>query len=713
MARREKPKYKKHKKQEAKPEEPEAVAPPIQEKTILSTTQPSDFIPYILILIFGIALYANTSGFGYALDDKLYITANEYTKKGVDGIKEIWTNDMMTGFFGKKKNLVEGGRYRPLSMTTHALEWEILGRSPRVSHVINVILYGLTGVVLLMVLKQIFGWDRKRFWWSVPFVATVLFLAHPTHTEVGANIKSRDEIMSLVFALLAFYSVLMYLKKQSLPHLLLSGVWFFLSLTSKESSVTFLGVVPLTLIFFPQGDLKRSVLSIAPMAIFTLAYLGLRVSVLDSPGDSMDVAKELMNKPYLLASSDERLASIFFTMGLYLKLLVWPHPLTHDYYPFHPFRSFDELAGGANPYYDWSETMSIVSLVAYVALFGFGIYTLIRKLQGKPANIYGYGALFYLGTFILFSNLFFEIGAFMNERFLFIPSLGFCLPLAYVLVKKLGNKPGMSAGLLLALAITAGYFAQTFNRNFAWRNDYTLATADVGVSDGSAKVKMTMGSELLDKAKETNNEAERQQLLKQAEEYELHSLKIHGTYFPPLDILGNIYFEMANYEYSVHYFQQALKLKPKDERMLNNMEAVGNVAVNKGDFESALKAFKTLEKYRKAKDLSRIHAAMGEVYGKHLNDLPNSMKYLRKSASEDPENASAFQRLGIVHAMMGQPDSALQNFNRSLELDPSNARVMLNIGVLYERLGQRELGAEYKQKAIEMDPTVVGGGGQQ
>ena len=35
---------------------------------------------------------------------------------------------MMTGFFGKKKNLVEGGRYRPLALTTHAIEWQIFGK---------------------------------------------------------------------------------------------------------------------------------------------------------------------------------------------------------------------------------------------------------------------------------------------------------------------------------------------------------------------------------------------------------------------------------------------------------------------------------------------------------------------------------------------------------------------------------------------------------
>lgn len=708
MARRERSKYQKHQRKDEVLDQPveteeDQAEPEVQHASF-------NMWPYLIIFLLGVGLYINTAGFDYALDDKLYITANSYTKKGVDGIKEIWTNDMMTGFFGTKKNLVEGGRYRPLSMTTHALEWEVLGRNPGVSHAVNILLYGFIGVVLLLVLNLLFKWDEKRFWWSIPFVATALFLAHPTHTEVGANIKSRDEIMSLLFALMAFYSVLLYLKRQDVLQLILSGVWFFLSLTSKESSVTFLGVIPLTLIFYPQANLKRSIVSMAPMVAMTGAYLLLRISVLDTPGDSMEVAKELMNQPYLRATEDERLASIFFTMGLYLKLLFWPDPLTHDYYPFHPFRTYEELAAGANPYLDWSEPMTGVSLVIYAALLLFGLYTLIQRLMGKPANILGYGILLFLGTFILFSNLFFEIGAFMNERFLFIPSLGFALPLAALLVNKLGNKPGMNVGVILATVIFLGYSAKTIIRNYAWENDYTLASSDVGTSDGSAKVKMTMGSELLDQAKEQTSEQEKQRLLKQAEQYEVQSLKIYNTYFPPLDILGNIYFEMENYDYSVHYFQQALRMKPYDNRMLTNMEAVGNMATQKKNFEAALKAFETLVKLRSGEDLSRIYAAMGEIYGKDLRDNQNALKYLSLAIEEDPKNASALQKIGIVYAMRGQMNEAMESFNRSLELNPDNARVLLNIGVLYDQLGNRELGAEYKRRAVEKDPTVMNGG---
>jgi protein O-mannosyl-transferase len=697
-----------HKNQQPEVQQPEPEVEILQEEPSASK---KNWMPYIITFLLGFALYANTIPFDYTLDDKLYITANEFTKKGIDGIHDIWTNDLMTGFFGSKKNLVEGGRYRPLSQTTHAIEWQIFGNNPEISHLINVVLYGLIGMLLLSVLKRIFSWKEDRWWWSIPFVATALFLAHPTHTEVGASIKSRDEILSVLFALMAFRSVLVYMKNGHFLHVILAGFWFFSSILSKESSATFIGVIPLTLIFFPQGSFKRSALSMTGMVAFVGLYLMIRTSVYSDHGDSMLVANELMNKPYILATESERLASIFFTMGLYVKLLFFPHPLTHDYYPFHPFATFAELQAGGSQYLDWNDTGAMASLILYAALSLFGLITLVQKLMGKPANIYGYGVLLYLGTFILYSNLFFDIGAFMNERFLFIPSIGFVIIVAHFLVNFLSKKMAQNVAVGLFGIIMIGYAGKTFFRNYAWENDRALASADVGTSDGSAKVKMTYGSELLEQAKvEGISEIEKTRLLNAAEESCLNSLQIYPQYFPPLDILGNIYFEKKNYDLSVKYFNQALRYKPNDARIRSNTEAVGNMAMQKGAPDAAIEAFKALAKVYKGKDLSRVYSNMGEVYGKNKNDLQNSMKYLQLAQQADQQNSAVYQKIGIVYAMSGQADSALTNFNKALQLDPENARVMLNLGVLYGQLGQIDLANQYMTRAKELDPTVTNQG---
>jgi tetratricopeptide (TPR) repeat protein len=697
--------YRKSKKQQAPP-----VVEESQAKEELNTPAKQDSkLPFLLAFLFGFILYANTIPFNYALDDKIYITSNSFTKQGLDGLGEIWSNDLMTGFFGSKKNLVEGGRYRPLALTTHAIEWELFEENPQISHFINVALYGLTGVVLLAVLVQIFGSKEERWWWSVPFVATLIFLAHPLHTEVTANIKSRDEIMSLLFALLSFLAVLKYMRVPQMKHLLIAGLWFLASLFSKESSVTFLGVIPLTLFFFPKGDLKKSALALSPLVVFTLIYLLVRWNVFADQGGSLEVAKELMNKPYLNATDSERLASIFFTMALYLKLLVWPHPLTHDYYPYHPFRTFSELVAGERPYVDWSSAMAVFGLVAYLVILGYGLYGLYKMWKSKNADIFAYGGLIYFGTFILFSNLFFDIGAFMNERFLYIPSLGFALVLAHVLVERVGkdSKRQLAMGILVVALL--GLSAKTIARNYAWENDLSLAQADVGSSDGSAKIKMTMGSEMLSLSRETANPTERMRILKEGERYSLQSLQIYPGYFPPLDILGNLYFEMADYTSSVNYFIRAVQRRPTVDRIRNNLEIVANKAVEEGALQPALQAYQVLLQVMGGPDKARIYSAMGELYGKHMNDLRSSKRFLNLAIKTDPNNAGAYQKIGVVYAMTNQRDSALFAFNRSLEMEPENARVLLNLGILYNQMGRPLEGQRYIQEAAKIDPSVTQG----
>src|SRR6185436_11485805 len=77
----------------------------------------------LFFFLLAIPLYGNTLGNRYALDDGLFITNNAYTKSGIRGIPNIFTHDSFQGYFGdEKKNLISGGRYRPLSIATFALE---------------------------------------------------------------------------------------------------------------------------------------------------------------------------------------------------------------------------------------------------------------------------------------------------------------------------------------------------------------------------------------------------------------------------------------------------------------------------------------------------------------------------------------------------------------------------------------------------------------
>ena len=59
---------------------------------------------------------------------------------------------------------------------------------------INAGLYGLTGLVIGILLQK---WLANQT--ITAFLIGLVFIAHPLHTEIVANIKGRDEILSFLF----------------------------------------------------------------------------------------------------------------------------------------------------------------------------------------------------------------------------------------------------------------------------------------------------------------------------------------------------------------------------------------------------------------------------------------------------------------------------------------------------------------------------------
>ena len=81
-----------------------------------------------IIFLFAFLLYSNTIGNKYAIDDLMVIQDNKFTRKGISGMYGIWFYDTFNGFFGTQKNIVSGGRYRPLTVASFALENQFFGK---------------------------------------------------------------------------------------------------------------------------------------------------------------------------------------------------------------------------------------------------------------------------------------------------------------------------------------------------------------------------------------------------------------------------------------------------------------------------------------------------------------------------------------------------------------------------------------------------------
>ncbi|MEM7104552.1 MAG: tetratricopeptide repeat protein [Bacteroidota bacterium] len=220
---------------------------------------------WISLAVFGIAfiLYANTLGHDYILDDAIVITKNERVQEGVSGIPDLFNRY-------RSNQLIDQYGFRPIVLTTFAIEYELFGLNPMAGHFANVFLFGLLSVLVFWVQIMLFG---KKHLWAI-LAVTSLFVFHPIHTEVVANIKSRDEILALTFGLLALYQGLKFLKSLVIWRLLGSISFFILAVLSKEHAVIFAVVIPLAaLLFSKKQKVLYLLLLVIPYAIISSLVL--------------------------------------------------------------------------------------------------------------------------------------------------------------------------------------------------------------------------------------------------------------------------------------------------------------------------------------------------------------------------------------------------------------------------------------------------------
>ena len=516
-----------------------------------------------LIFAFAFLLYANTLTHEYTQDDAIVIYDNMFTTKGFEGIPGILKYDTFYGFFkteGKAK-LVAGGRYRPLTLVMFAAEVGLFGQSPFVGHLVSVLLYGLLGVVLYLVLFKLFSYRESiPYPAMIAFITTLLFVAHPVHTEVVANIKGRDEIVTLLGSLAALLFSLKAFSTNKITGHVLAGILFFLALMAKENAITFLAVVPLSYFIFTDAKIGKIALYTLPFFVAALVFLGIRGAVLGG-NFTGSTSMELMNNPFLKIEGNrwvaftfsEKMATITYTLGKYLQLLVVPHPLTHDYYP----RHVDLMS--------WGNWKVLLSVLAYI---GLGIYALIGLLKKQPMS---YAIIFYIATLSIGSNIVFPIGTNMAERFLFMPSIGFCLGVGLLLMQ-LFQTEKINPKILFAIvgSIAFLFSIKTITRNFVWKDNFTLFTTDIAVSQNSAKLRNSVGGDLTAKAVLEKDETIKKGMLLEAVGHLKEAVRIHPTYKNAYLLMGNALYHLEEHENAITQYNHALRLDPSYEEAYKN-----------------------------------------------------------------------------------------------------------------------------------------------
>jgi tetratricopeptide (TPR) repeat protein len=626
-------------------------------------------IQAVAVALIAVLFYGNSYKNEYALDDDIVMRQNTFVQKGFSGIWDIMANDAYKSFYASMgvNAQLEGGRYRPLSIVTFAIEQQLFGECygeryeevrdsvlalrnasipdpptlsrlvaeqndldgkikattmelATVRHIVNIMLYALLCVVLLWFLREcVFRTNT-----DLALLSVALFAIHPIHTEVVANVKSRDEIMSLLFIALTFIYFFRFDISRNRKDLTKGAVFFLLAYLSKEYAIALLALIPLGLHLFHKRSFSNMVPQGTAIVLVTILYAVIRLSATATEGPRVQKNKNAadpLNEPYMYAKGDQVVATKINRLDDYLVLLVKPYPLVSDYsYQHFPYVHI----------YHWQVLLSIL-------IYALLVYVLWR--WWKQQHPLAFALLIYFGFFALISNLLFDIGATMGERLIFHSSLGFCMVLAWGIVAGIERfKIATPVASIVFVLLCVPAFMITAQRNLEWKNDASLFISDVKKHPESALCNGNAGARFMDRGVEFLGK---------------DSLKVY-----------------AYADTAIQYLTKATTLHP---RYVNGWLNLGLAYYHKKDFDQSAAAWAKVSPIFPRNPIllnyTQMYINTANAYAQK-QDYPNAARYLGYAARMNPQDKGAWADYAGASFMSRQFGTAKEAFIKAIELNP-------------------------------------------
>lgn len=644
--------------------------------------------------VFAFLLYANTIGNDYAIDDNAVIAANPYVQQGLSGIGGIFSSDVWVGADA------EIGYYRPLPLATFAIEHQLWGDNPHVSHFINALLYALTAWLLCMVLMTILS--RYNPWFV--FATVLLFIAHPIHTEVVANIKSRDELLQFLCFTAALY-FLLRVKGNDLKWLAVACFFYYLALLSKETAL--IGVVLVPGILYFATELKPTEIAKRSGAFVVVLLLFLLQKNM-ALGDVADNAtSDIVSFPY--SGTGMELATALTHVYWYIKLLILPYPLSYNY-------AYNQI-----PAAGWGAISTLLGAVIVLVAGSVVVYGVKKK------------SLLSFGLFILFASLIPAMGfvllkgGILAERFLYVPCLGFCMLLCYGLFKVSGlplfaddKRPVNNALKWLGpVLILLAYSFTTVNRNRDWKDDLTIASTDVQVAGNSCQVRLHYGKKLIDLGVAESDAAKKQVYFADGMQQLYAAVSINPHYARAYFKMGYAYQALrTNADSAAYYYQRAIDEAPGYALAYKNLGllylSIGRQQLAEDYLDKALQinpnisgVAQILNEMHNAQPAAAPEAAAIDSFTYYSSTgvslarekrLAEALENFKKALSMKPESVEALVNIATCYGMMNNYSESEKHLLKAEQIDRQNKMVLQNLSILYKATGNKAKEQEYRLK---------------
>ena len=612
---------------------------------------------FFFFLILSFLFYGNSIKNGFSLDDS-YVTVTNYPVKGKNyipnhalvsqgfkSIPKIWRSHYGHGNGASYD-------YRPLVITMFAIEYGIFGQAPHINHAINVILYGVLVFCLFLLLKRCL--EEYPFKETFALVCSVLFLAHPIHTEVVNNIKCRDELLALIFTLLASIQIFKFYDLNKAKHLVFGALFMFLGLYTKLTSAIFVALIPLMLFFFLKADKKKILYVLVGLAVcYRLFIKSKHVLITEKVVRNFFHFENPLYSEHI--SFYGRILFALKVFGTYVKLMLFPYPL-RCYYGASLFTAHVS-------FFDFEIFVGLIFLAAAI----YYCY----KSQSKIAF---FGLLFFLLSIAPLTNIIQNVAGVVGERLCITASIGFMVFATSVLFSfyktipiKLTNQSFTQKPLSYLTVVLVIFMFYTWNRNTAWDSEFSLYEHDAQYSEKSGGQNNLLANKYYELLLTGDKKYTQQYLIEKILKHYQLAIQDDSTLYSAFNNAGVAYFSYLNRpDLALNYFQRAINNNPAPYPQA--YENLGNCYKKRGDFINAFKNYRiaTMQNPKQYKSYTELMSMLVES-----KRLTPALTIIKEADKQFPKDYVVTSQYANYFLLSGDTIKGVEKLEEAFSISPN------------------------------------------
>ena len=578
----------------------------------------------LVVFLLPVVVYLNSLKNPFQYDDFHSIANNPHIRR-LANVPQYFTDPTL---FSER---AESAMYRPVLLSSFALNYAVSSREPWSYHLINVGLHGLNALL-------VFGICQALTKTTMPsLLAALVFGTHPINSEAVNYISSRSELLAAFFFLLALR---FSMQRASMPSRLIGiGVAYAGGLLSKSIVIVFPAVL------FIHDYLARLRITwrqaVATYLLLTAIAAAYLVVVWKF------VYKASLGAP--VRGLQEQLWTQSKAFVFYLKLLALPTGLSVD----HQFLISDSL-------FDPITGMSLIFLLSLA-------FVVFNAMRSRPAF------LFCLSWFliILAPSSLIPLNVLINEHRLYLPSVAFAILSGFALWRFNFRQSKVLACMIIPVALIGLFGWTTMQRNHVWSSAYALWSNAAAKAPLMARPHIFLGEYNLKNGNQVAAKMAFTAVLERDPNY------------------GPAYIRLAELSRAEGNGLDAVEILERGVELLADNADLCIVLGEQYRLEGDLDA--SLDAYLNAVDLVPTNPGLrnnlGNVY-QLLNRPEEALVQHLQAVELDSTDSRSWLNAGNAYQGLDAFGNAEAAYANALDLSPEYLEAWLNLAGLYSRMGR-------------------------